>query len=87
MDGLLTVARMLGLRVAHLRCARSAERHLPALAPPLSPGRWFGQAAARFGLDASFDDGAFVAVLAGIDRPPVLSSVVRLVRGRCAAMT
>ncbi|MGE3357607.1 MAG: MobF family relaxase, partial [Acidimicrobiia bacterium] len=31
------------------------------------PGRWFGHAAARLGLDMSFDDGAFVAVLAGID--------------------
>ncbi|MGD9751448.1 MAG: MobF family relaxase [Acidimicrobiia bacterium] len=31
------------------------------------PGRWFGQAAARLGLDVSFDDAEFVAVLAGID--------------------
>ncbi|MGD9751904.1 MAG: relaxase domain-containing protein, partial [Acidimicrobiia bacterium] len=37
------------------------------LAAGKPPGRWFGQAAARFGLDVSFDDGAFVAVLAGID--------------------
>ncbi len=31
------------------------------------PGRWFGQAADRLGLGVSFDDGQFVAVLAGID--------------------
>ncbi|MGE0732613.1 MAG: MobF family relaxase [Acidimicrobiia bacterium] len=31
------------------------------------PGRWFGDGAARLGLDVSFDDAAFVSVLAGID--------------------
>ncbi|MGD9750934.1 MAG: MobF family relaxase [Acidimicrobiia bacterium] len=31
------------------------------------PGRWFGDGAARLGLGVSFDDAAFVSVLAGID--------------------
>ena len=31
------------------------------------PGRWFGVGAERLGLNSSFDDDAFVAVMAGVD--------------------
>ncbi|MFN0027855.1 MAG: MobF family relaxase, partial [Acidimicrobiales bacterium] len=31
------------------------------------PGRWFGGGASRLGLSSSFDDGAFVSVMAGVD--------------------
>ncbi|MGE3449583.1 MAG: MobF family relaxase, partial [Microbacteriaceae bacterium] len=60
------------VRVMSLKGSGAGEYYVPEpggyyLAAGEPPGRWFGQAAARLGLGVSFDDAAFVAVLAGID--------------------
>ena len=44
-----------------------AEAGLYYLAAGEPPGRWFGVGASRLGLNSSFDDDAFVAVMAGVD--------------------
>ncbi|MGE4164011.1 MAG: MobF family relaxase [Vicinamibacterales bacterium] len=60
------------VRVTSLKGAGAGEYYVAEpggyyLAAGEPPGRWFGDGAARLGLDASVDDAAFVSVLAGID--------------------
>ncbi|MCC6437889.1 MAG: relaxase domain-containing protein [Acidimicrobiales bacterium] len=59
------------VRVTSLKGAGAGEYYVAEpggyyVAAGEPPGRWFGDGAARLGLGVSFDDGAFVSVLAGI---------------------
>ena len=61
------------MRVTPLKGATVGEYYVSEvgsyyLAAGEPPGRWFGVGVARLGLNGvSFDDGAFVSVLAGVD--------------------